>query len=608
MDGTMAVTDMNYKGDGYPAIKVNEAKAAFTPQNVRIDNFDAKLGKSDVRATGRVDNILAYFSPKKTMRGQLTVRSDYFNADEWMPEETTEDQPALPAAEEPAATDANGEPVEIFDRFDFALDATAKEIVYDIYKLENTVVRGNMKPNKLVANQLSTKIGDSDLSASGQINNLFDYVFDNQTLTGDIAVRSNLLDLNPFMVSEETTQAETTTVEGTETTATEALDPILIPKNVDIDVTANVDQLIYTDLVLREVQGTLMVENEAVMIEEATANTLGGDVAMSGSYDTKDPENPAFTFKYDLQRFDFQKSFNAFNTFQALAPIGQFLNGTFNSSLIMEGKLGDDMMPKLNTLSAKGFLETLNAVVQNFKPLQAVGNKLNIDYFKSPITIENTRNWFELEDGKVKVEEFDYQFKDIAMTIGGTHSLTQEIDYTIKAKIPRELLERSNVGAAASAGFEQISQQASRFGLNIEQSEFVNVQFNLTGSISDPKVGLNLLGADGENVAASPAEAAKETVEQEVEEKVAEGKEQVKETAQQAVDSAKTVLGKQAEAVKDTLAGKAKDAIKDKVGSAIDSAAADKIREELEKFNPFKKKKKSGEGGSEKEEGGNGGG
>lgn len=601
MDGTFAITNMNYKGDGYPAIKINEAKAAFTPQNVRIDNFDAKLGKSDIKANGRVDNILAYFSPKKTMRGTMTVRSNYFDANEWAPTETTtEVKPNLPDSDATEETATASEPVEIFDRFDFTLDAVMKEIVYDEYKLENTVVRGNMKPNKLVANELSTKIGNSDFKASGVITNMFDYAFDNQTLGGDINFQSNLLDLNQFMVSEEASATPpATSLEGTATTSTEALDPILIPENINININADVDKLLYTNMVLNNLKGNLIVADQAVMIEEATANTLGGDVALSGGYDTQDPENPAFSIKFDLQKMDFQKSFNTFNTFQAVAPIGQFLKGTFNTSLIMDGKLGDDMMPDLSTLNVQGFLETINAVVQNFKPLQAIGNKLNIDYLKEAITIENTRNWFELKDGKVEVKEFDYKYKDIDMLIGGSHSLTQEIDYIVKAKIPRALLEKSNVGAAASAGFGQIVKEASRFGLNIKQSEFVNVQFDLTGSIKDPKVGLKLLGADGESVAASPADAAKDAAKQVVEDKIAEGKEQVKETTKLAVDSAKVVLGQKVEAAKDSLANKAKDLLNDQLGTAADSSATvDKIKEELEKFNPFKKKKKNGEGGN----------
>ncbi len=594
MDGVAEVTNLVYRDAVYPAIRINHARAAFTPQSVRVDNFDAKLGKSDLKASGKIDNILAYFSPKKTMRGTFTVRSNYFNVNEWIPAEEAAG-PTLPATDETATSEA---PTEIFDRFDFTLNATLGKIVYDVYTLENTVVKGNMKPNKLVAQELSTNIGNSDIRASGVINNMFDYLFDNQTLSGEINLASNFLDLNQFMTEDGTAASAQSTATSTEVpSSNENLDPIVIPEKVNIDVNANLKKVRYTNLDLANVQGRLAVADQAVTLQDVTANTLGGKAGLSGGYDSKNPENPAFTMKIDLQSMDFQKSFNAFNTFQVLAPIGQFMKGTFNTSLIMDGKLGKDMMPDFTTLSAKGFLETLNAVIENFKPLQAIGNQFNLDYFKEEFKIANSKNWFEVKNGAVEVKDFDYKYKDIDMTIGGTHSIKQDMDYKIKAKIPRKLLEKTSIGATAGAALDQLSQEASKFGLNLKQSEFVNVQFNLTGNIKNPKVGMKFLGADGEIVAEeSPVTEAKKALKKGAEAKIEEGKQVVKETAEKAVDSLKTVAGQKIEAAKDTLTKKAEEMLRGKAGSIIDTTAkkeVDKIKEELEKFNPLKKKKKN---------------
>ena len=62
----------------------------------------------------------------------------------------------------------------------------------------------------------------------------------------------------------------------------------------------------------------------------------------------------------DVKSMDFQQSFNTFNTFQKFAPIGQYLKGKFNTTLNLEGELGKDMSPNLNTLNLSGFLQTLS--------------------------------------------------------------------------------------------------------------------------------------------------------------------------------------------------------------------------------------------------------
>ncbi|MCB9290452.1 MAG: hypothetical protein H6560_24290 [Lewinellaceae bacterium] len=597
MDGRLQASQFNYQSEGLPPVRIKDMQMAFTPQNVRLSSFDAQLGKSDIRAQGTIDNILAYFSPEKTMKGDFKVSSNYFLADEWIPAEETSETP-VPASGPPSSSAAE---TEIFDRFDFTLDAGIQELVYDVYTIRNGIARGNMTPNRLTVSQLSGQIGDSDFSASGVILNTFDYLFENGVLGGNIKLNSRLLNLNQFMGEEETATAATTG-------ESESYSVIPVPPNIDMTIDANIGKVVYTNMDLENINGQLAIANEAIVLDNVTARGLGGAMAMSGSYDTKDIENPSFRFKYDLQKLDFNKAFSTFNTFQQLAPIGNYIKGTFSSTMIMDGKLGSDLMPKLESINAEGFLETLNGMIVGFTPASALGEKLNIDYLKNNIIIENTRNWFTVENGTLKLEEYDAKVKDIAMKIGGTYNITNKLNLNIKAKIPRKTLEQNAIGAAASSGFGLLQKEASKLGINIQQGEFVNVLINLTGDIQSPKVGLKLLGMDGEGET-SVADAAKEKVKEETQKAIDEGKQVVKETTQKAIDSAKTVATQKIDETKKELEQKAKEEAQKALGNVVDSTAqkkadellkdatkegTDKIKENLDKWNPFGKKKKDG--------------
>ncbi|MBK7408123.1 MAG: hypothetical protein IPJ40_08705 [Saprospirales bacterium] len=200
----------------------------------------------------------------------------------------------------------------------------------------------------------------------------------------------------------------------------------------------------------------------------------------------------------------FQKAFNSFNTFQAMAPIGKYIEGKFSSTMIMDSELGPDMMPVWSTMSANGFLQTINSVIKGFPALQAVGDKLNISEFDN-LAISNTKNWFEVKDGALELKDFDYAYKGIDMKIGGMHKINQDMAYHILAKIPRKMLEKGAVGAAAGSGLNALSQEAGKLGINLAQSEFVNVQFNITGSITNPQVTMKLLGGDGRAPSPNPS-------------------------------------------------------------------------------------------------------
>ena len=197
-----------------------------------------------------------------------------------------------------------------------------------------------------------------------------------------------------------------------------------------------------------------------------------------------------------LKDFGFKEAYQNIVTIKTFAPIAQFIDGRFNTNLSLSGILGKDMTPDFNTISAAGLIETFNAVLNNFKITNEIGSKLNLDYLKQ-MEIKNSKNWFEIKDGKLKVDPFDVNIRDTKLTIAGSHGLTSDMAYTIKTRTPRKTLEANPVGAAASSGLNWLKGEASKVGVNINQGDFVNVLFTLGGTMLSPKVSFKLLNSDG---------------------------------------------------------------------------------------------------------------
>lgn len=727
MSGNASVQDMTYDATGMPVVKVNTLQMDFNPQNVSIDKFEGKLGQSDIYAEGKIDNVLAYFSPKNTMKGSFTMRSNYFNADEWM----TTSEPTTSDAALGSTTTATAAPAEEtapFENFNFDMDVNMGKIDYDIYQLKNLQTKANISSNKMTIDNFQTELNGSDIQASGVIDNILNFVYYNEGITGDINFSSNYMNMDKLMGEETATTTTTSTdatatsevpdmrfdfdikgnikkldydiytlsdmkadakitekkivansfrtnigksdisgigiinnymeyvfknelIDGelnlksrfmdlnelmavdpgaaaaaaTTTTSTEDVEPFLVPANMKFDINAEMDEILYTNIPLRFFKGTLKLADEAVVMENVSANTLGGKVEIGGGYNTKDHDNPKFDMKFDVANMDFQESFNKLNTFQAAAPIGKFIKGNYNTTLTMSGLLDKDMMPRLSTLSSDGFMQTLNGIIQGFPALKAVGDKLGVDAFDK-MEIKNTKNWFSIVDGKVEVKPFDYAFKGIDMNIGGWHGLEADMDYDIKAKIPRDLMGDGAVGAAASKGLNFLSGQASKLGVNIADGEFINVLINLKGSMTKPKIDIKLLGAEGkrsvkEEVTASIKEEvdkakdkakeeaqkkideAKAKAEAEAQKKIDEAKAKAKEETQKKIDEAKKKLE---EKIKKEAADKAEAEAKKKLEEALGKEKTDELKDKLDKFNPFGKKNKDKDKDKDKKEGGGG--
>ncbi len=596
MDGLMSIKEMVYDADDMPKVQIRQANMSFSPKYVDVPDFDMRLGKSDLKGSARIDNILAYISPKKTMKGTMNITSNNFDVNEWM---STEETPATASVE---STEEKP-----FDRFDFDMVAKMGTITYDAYTLKNFVFKGHATSQKAKINNLSMNIGDSDLAGKGELTNLFGYLFGNQTLRGDLFLTSNYLNVNQFM--EEPAKGGQTNDAPTESSV------FLVPDNMDININGKFKKVKYEDYLLTGVDGDIKMADNKMVFNDFVAGFLGGKMALDGEYNTQDNTSPKFDFNYALQQMKFKKIYAAMVTFQKLAPVAKFIDGIFNTKLHLNGVLGEDMMPDLSSLTASGLIETLSGKVNGLQPLEKLASTLNVNAVKK-LSLKDTKNWFDIEDGKLTLKPFDINYQGIDMNVMGFSKFDGGMNVDMKLKIPRKMMESNAAGAAAGKGMDWVRGQASKLGVNIKKSKYINVKVNMLGKIDNPKLKVKLLGGSGEsleetakssakdiakkaedslrNVATKKLDDAKAKAQAEADKRIADAKAKAKAEAEKAAKKAKDEIVKKAgEEVGGAVKDKAKD-ILDKAGAG-DKAddVIDKGKDALGKWNPFKKKKKN---------------
>jgi uncharacterized protein involved in outer membrane biogenesis len=562
MSGILQFNKVNYEAVNMPPVLVEELSMNFTPQKVIVSKFLSKLGKSDLRASGEIDNILAIISPEKTMKGRLEVESNYFDANEWLSGETTTD--AVPVAE--AET-------KVFDQFDFLIKANFRALDYDIYKLKNLFFDGKVAPSQVKIDRSELQIGESDLKMTGVVNNVFPYLYDNEILRGELVLNSEYLDLNPFMVEETapaTGEAKAQKIADPATTAV-----LRVPERMDISVNANLKKVKYTNLDMKNLTGVVKVKDEVASLDGFKADLLGGSMNLTGTYDTKEPAKPIFDIDYGINNFRFKEAFNYLNTVKAFAPIAEYIDGNFNTTFKMKGALTDEMLPDMKSLTIAGFLQTLNGTLQGFEPLKKANELLNIKALNN-FNLKDTKNWFDIVDGKFILKEFDYKYQGIDMVMGGTHGLDQDMDYTILAKIPRSMWTEGATGKTVGKGLDFLQGEAGKLGVNLDIGDFIDVQIKVLGSIKNPQVKVKPLGSGGKSLKDTAKDMIKDVVDQK------------KEEVLQKVDEKKEDLLKKADEEKAKLKAKADAEIAKVMAEAKKNA--DKIKSEAAKLAETTKK------------------
>jgi hypothetical protein len=149
----------------------------FTNEYVDLPNFDAKLGKSDVQAKGRIDNFMHYMFKDEALKGSFAITSKLMDLNELMGPETTETAAATPSAA-PTSTDSGV--AEVPGNIDFVLDSKIDKVLFDNMVIDNLV--GNIVVRNQKAEMTNLKM--NTLGGSLVINGFYETTNPKKPTTG----------------------------------------------------------------------------------------------------------------------------------------------------------------------------------------------------------------------------------------------------------------------------------------------------------------------------------------------------------------------------------------------------------------------------------------
>ncbi|MEL6256328.1 MAG: AsmA-like C-terminal region-containing protein, partial [Bacteroidota bacterium] len=448
--------------------------------------------------------------------------------------------------------------------------------------------RASFTPDKIEFSETKGTLGKSDFKANGYFSNYLAYaLMDNEPLKGQMQVVSNTFDTNEWMMDEEVSDSS-----GEET----PLEVVAVPPEFDVFFEADVENLIYDDIKIKDFSGTVHVADQAVAMQDVNFDMLGGKIKMSGLYNTADINRPTYNFYMDLKQLNIQQAFQKLSMVEAFAPAAQFVEGIANMEVGISGRLKEDMTPILENVSGLGLMEIIQGRLTKSNLISKVQEKTKINALNGgKIDLNDIIAQFEIKDGFIEVNPFDFNIKGIRFTLGGKQNITGALDYSLDIDAPA-----GSIGNAAYSALSGLT------GGSLKTSERVQVNLNVGGTFQEPTVS----GGSGGTVDQLKDQAA-DLATDKLKDKLGVGedtpdlnkdslKQEADKLAQQAKDSARQVVENAKEQAKDSLTNvidKTKDQAQQKAEEELKKAVGDDAAKALEKLKdkvklPFGRKKK----------------
>ncbi len=323
-------------------------------------------------------------------------------------------------------------------------------------------------PRKIEIKNTIGTIGKSDFNVTGSINNYIGYLFGSETIKGNMNFISTLLDLNEFMTE---TEAPATPSEPV------PYGVIPVPQNIDFVLHSNLKTVKMMDYTMTNVNGDVIVKDGVANLNGVKFNMLGGAFVVNGAYDTRDINHPLYDLGVKIESLSIQQAASSFSIVQTYAPIAGLVSGSFGTDFKISGELGQDMMPKMNTVNGSGLIKIGQAALTQSKLVSGITSLTKLDN-SDQVTLKDVLMSAAIKDGALSVKPFDVKFGEYKTNVSGSTGLDGSINYLLKMNVP-----------AGKLGSQLQGFVNKNTGANNPTSE-IPVTIALGGNYKDPKTSL----------------------------------------------------------------------------------------------------------------------
>lgn len=439
---------------------------------IAVNDLKFKIDADEFRGNAILKNLTKNMTVNANLDGTL----DLGNINKAYPVQLENELQGILKGKLNTSFDMNAIETNAYERIRNNGQVTISDFIFSSEDIVNPIdissATVSFKPGTASLESFNAVTGSSDIAATGSINNLLGFLLSDKKLKGTFNVSSNNFTVSDFLVEESTE-------EGTSPDASSD-QPLKIPAFLDATINANAKTVIYDNLKLKNVNGALRIKDETATLNNVTSSLFDGKIALKGNVNTSN-SIPKFDMTLGINGFDISQSFNNLELLQTLAPIARILQGKLNTSINLSGNLTNDYTPELSSISGDALAEviTSNIISNSDGVLGKLGNALNFIEFDK-LDLKDLKTKLNFENGEVTVRPFTIKYKDIDITVKGSHGFDKTLNYNAVFNVPAKYLGSEVnrlIGKINDPEVNKIS---------------IPVTANITGSYKSPSVNTDL--------------------------------------------------------------------------------------------------------------------
>lgn len=229
----------------------------------------------------------------------------------------------------------------------------------------------NFNTDSVELRSLNYRFGHSDFRVQGLVSNIRQALSTRRPgpVKVDFDIESDSINVNEIVrilagaggeassgadaaLADEWAREELAEIENADSLPDSITGPILIPVNIDATLDVHARKVIYSDLLLDDFAGRLLIYHGMVNLHNLSANTEVGNLNVSALYSAPTADKINFGMAMDLHNFHIARLPQVVPAIDSIVPMMHYLSGVVNAQIAVTSDITPDMYFDIPTLKA----------------------------------------------------------------------------------------------------------------------------------------------------------------------------------------------------------------------------------------------------------------
>ncbi len=279
----------------------------------------------------------------------------------------------------------------------------------------------SIKDKDLIIHNCTAQIDKSDVRIKGSLLNVIPYLLSpKQTVTANIDYQSNFINLEHILLPLPQTANNNNT--------------FALPQSITVNANLTIAELVYHQFNAKKVTGTINWRGKKIETTKLHCNTMKGEITVDGQIENAPDGRFLIASNITCKQVDMYDLFTQCANFGQAEITNQHIRGNLNATVSMLGVWNADMNCDMDKLIATCQLHVTNGQLLNYKPLQALSKYINIDDLNN-LRFADLTNTLEIKNKTITIPSMDVKNNALNMTVAGTHTFDNYMDYHLKLKL-----------------------------------------------------------------------------------------------------------------------------------------------------------------------------